>query len=424
MLCPICKGFATLRIQKVIPTLQHNVERLLPVYAKISEGTAHFRVIVNSELFGILGGSSHHHFAYWEPKHDEVFVKHFYNEHEYDWKREVGLLSLLDHPNMVKLIGAGSPKFSKECMQMFSVSEWVPETLEQLCIRKKLRWTHVITYLRDVMDAINTLHHIKWVHMRLRLKNIGIANHNKPEQRAVLLNFSNAYPLTDFFEWYIPDVEYIDPALRPLPNTQIDIRDFGILFLKLALSVFGGAPYIPEVTDEHVDRLKPHFPPHLKELIQHCLREKENERPPAETVLAHLNEEKASMDIPTKYKKSISFISKWLKSYLLPSADTEFYKYGLTEFAKLLHRKCLEVHKEWIRRYGPSNTLIAALEFKATQEIEEFCMIVDAMIKKEFRNNVSSDIPDYEKLVEEIEKLEEMKWYTRNPTYFARKTLQ
>lgn len=235
---------------------------------------------------------------------------------------EAGILARLNHPNIVKLFGAGEDK------RKFIVLEYLEGgTLSKLLKRKMknpasvlkqkhtkkgftnstIQLTRIISIAKSIVQALKYLHHdfsphAVIIHRDLKPQNIGFTKDGQLKlfdfglmacvKRRVFSN--EAYNMTGGTGTLI----YMAPEviLREAYTEMVDIYSFGVILWQMTsgLTPFVGmqqSDYMNEVVHQgHRPKIPDHLPASLIQLIERCWDRNPQERPSCMEILDLLDQ--------------------------------------------------------------------------------------------------------------------------------------
>ncbi len=175
----------------------------------------------------------------------------------------IGILALVDHPNIVKLIGGNGPAANSDLLKArdpYIVTQFIPKTLDTI---ETLAWTDNLLLLgmkksiyqiltlhkADIASALKLLHSIRWAHRDLKPSNIGVATDSTTGRlRAVIIDFGSTRYVNKNINSYCANIFIRTSELtRTIPysapevltskaySLECDIYSFGQIFLMLAI---------------------------------------------------------------------------------------------------------------------------------------------------------------------------------------------
>jgi len=119
-----------------------------------------------------------------------------------------------------------------------------------------------------------------------------------------------------------------------------------------------------------------------------------------------LTKEKESLDIEAKFLKPLTLIDRWTSNINglandRTAIDDVWLKQSLDEFDALLHSEYEDLLKKWSEGGNSSRALYCALVYKVTQNILEFCKLVQTKIRSKWAGTQQVDVP-YRMLIEKL----------------------
>ncbi len=148
-------------------------------------------------------------------------------------RREIGVLSRLDHPDVVKIVDV----YGDDKRRPFFAMEWIRgERIDDYCRRNQLSVPQRVALVLRVCAAVRHVHRRRVVHHDLKPSNILVAENGKP----TLLDFGVARPLDepdrdDRCGCRLMTPSYASPEqiLTGLVSTAADVYTLGVLLYEL-----------------------------------------------------------------------------------------------------------------------------------------------------------------------------------------------
>lgn len=223
-------------------------------------------------------------------------------------QREVELMGILNHENIVRIFGA-----SMENSEYFVVMEYMPcGDLFELVQKNKLAWDAKITLAIDIGEGLRYLHSRGYVHADLKSKNVLICQYNN-SWHGKLTDFGvsrriSANQVTNNRE-FLGTLVYVAPEImeifiysdvatvgRPRYTIKSDVYSCGLIFWEMASHT---EPFnelkqfeIPlKVLEGYRPKIPSDCPPSFAKLMVKCWSQRAEERPKVEEVLDTLKTE-------------------------------------------------------------------------------------------------------------------------------------
>eukprot|EP01105_Mastigella_eilhardi_P015114 TRINITY_DN3438_c0_g2_i5.p1 TRINITY_DN3438_c0_g2~~TRINITY_DN3438_c0_g2_i5.p1 ORF type:complete len:568 (-),score=87.57 TRINITY_DN3438_c0_g2_i5:39-1742(-) len=185
--------------------------------------------------------------------------------------RELAIMSLLDHPNLLKAIGA----CSKDPQHLFIVTELLPYNLTTLLAQGSLEQRIFVKIAREIISGMQYLHSFALIHRDLKSPNIMLTD--KYGVRIIDFGTCRVQDQTRQMTMNIGTTQYMAPELflNQQYSEKVDVYSFGVVLWELYTRKipFHDAPTysIPvAVSQGKRPEIPPDMPQGLKSLIENC----------------------------------------------------------------------------------------------------------------------------------------------------------